>query len=316
MLINSIFNSNIASLKSLDIDLLVCANGYEKRAVTISRALKDLNCKRIAISFTEHKEDGNRPKNEEIFDSLGFKKYPMSGNSIDEVESLITRCFDELNKNKVNVVIDISSMTRNWYAAIIKAISKNTRIRQVVVYFAYVPSVFVPQKDPYPPNQIISPVKGYAGLMMADKPLALVIGLGDDEGRAFGLKDTLDPMKTYVFYPNLGYNKKYCSKVLSVNKGLIDKLPQENKFEYSVTDPISAFVYLESFCSQLLPEYRVVLASLGHKIFGLCCFLLSIKHPDISVWRVSAGTRSNVVNYHPGRSRVIVGVEFLKGNKK
>jgi hypothetical protein len=56
----------------------------------------------------------------------------------------------------------------------------------------------------------------------------------------------------------------------------------------------------------LRDSYRVVLASLGPKLYGLLCFLLATRFNDISVWRVSAGVFGQPRDAHADIDKVVV----------
>jgi hypothetical protein len=85
---------------------------------------------------------------------------------------------------------------------------------------------------------------------------------------------------------------------------------QEQIYAYDLFDTFATYKILESVCQGLLRNYRVVLASLGPKLFGLYCFLLHTNLREVSVWRVSPGTRERPVDKKPKRQQIILEVDW------
>jgi hypothetical protein len=198
-------------------------------------------------------------------------------------------------------------MTRTWYGSIIHTLWTETKFDIINANFIYVPAVYPKKNNPeYPPNEIVAPVNGFSSLNFSDKPIALIIGLGIDKGRAIGLKESLDPDLTITFYTNPCSDRRYLVKMMKSNEDFLELIPNECRFEYPINDSITTYNILESVCSGLFKNYNIVLTSLGPKIFGLCCFLLSSRFPQISVWRISAGSSSNVIDHKPSKMHVLL----------
>lgn len=295
------------------IDLVICASGYESRASNLASTLGKVNCRRIAFGFKEKKEEGARISNDQKFKNNGFELIEMPNKASDEIVEMLERLLNELNLDCCRVLIDISSMTRSWYGGIIRALRKESTFSKIIADFIYTPAVYNKiDVDDYPPNEIVASVKGFSSLCFPDKPTALVLGIGWDKQRAIGLFEELDPKIAIVFHTFPGSDKRFAKDSLKANKELLYLLPKNNIYGYPMNDTITTYNILESVTSGLIEEYNVVLASLGPKIFGLCCFLLSTKYPEMSVWRVGAGSKGPVVDHKPSRKKVILETEWRR----
>jgi hypothetical protein len=312
MELKSIRQPSLDELLAQNIDIVICASGFEKRSSSLARKLGKLNCRLISIGFKEFKNEGARPSNDKLYEKLGFEKYEICGNDSSGAELLLQRLLAGVNKNDCRIVIDVSSMTRAWYGGFLRTFRSEVKLNKIIVDFIYVPAVFPNKFYEYPPNEIIAPVQGFSGLSLADKPTALVIGLGHDKDRAIGIKEELDPNLTIIFQANPASDKRYYKRVLEVNADLLETIKPEHIFDYSITDSLMTFNMLESVCTGLMQNFNVVLTSLGPKIFGLYCFLLATKYPEISVWRISAGSYVNVENHRPSTYKIIVESTWSK----
>ena len=273
-------------------DLIVAASGYESRARFVAEAVgakKTSICNYLVLSFTEHRNECARSKNDATFEELGYRPFLCRGRSDEEVSQIVADALEKLRETpEPKVLVDISSMTRAWYGAIVRSLMALHLDGKVVVHFAYTSAEFVPPPNEYPPNRIVGPVAGFTGNTLPTKPTALILGLGYDKDRAIGLKDHLDPQLTILFYADPASDSRYIPEVLSVNSELLHEVGDECIFPYSFCDGSAAFRLLESVTNGLTHDWRVVICSLGPKVFGLYCFLVASLTRDVSIWRVTA----------------------------
>lgn len=285
-------------------DLVLVASGYESRARYIAEksALiaqgSSRGTTRVAIGFLEHKEAHARKTNDAAFHALGYSILELSGSSNDAGRIFIDS-LRQLNREKLKVLIDVTSMTRAWYGSIIKCLAQERNLVDIEVHFAYTPSQYTPPSPSYPPNRIVAPIPGFIGNTLPDKPTALIVGVGYDRDRAIGLKDYLDPQLTFAFYANPSTDLRFAEQVKQVNRDFFNELPENHQYTYPIQDPVATFKLIESVANGLRHDWRVVLCSLGPKTFSLCCFLLATLYRDLSIWRVSADQHQHPVDHHP-----------------
>jgi len=284
-------------------DLIVTASGYESRARFVAEKIGHQEpgpCTRLVLSFAEHKKECARPENDAVFEGLGYKSSLCQGRSDAEVTKVVAHALENLRDvPEPRILVDISSMTRAWYGAVVRSLMALRRESKLVVHFAYTSAEFVPPPDEYPPNRIVGPLAGFTGNTLPTKPTALILGLGYDKDRAIGLKDHLDPQLTVLFYADPAIDSRYVPHVLSVNEGLIREAGDDCVFTYPYEDGAAAFRLLESVSNGLTRDWRVVLCSMGPKAFGLYCFLVASLARDISIWRVSADLHEVPYNHKP-----------------
>jgi len=158
-------------------------------------------------------------------------------------------------------------------------------------------------------NIHIGPIKDFTSLSVPDKPTALIIGLGYEKERAFGLSEYFDA-ETYIFAADDSKDFKYYEAVKHANQYLIQYAKLQNIFEYSLHHLARTESLLYSVCKSLKSDYRLVLAPTGPKPFTLICLLTAIRLKEIDVWRISAGKYSKPTKKEPDGTWSCYKVKF------
>jgi hypothetical protein len=287
-------------------EALIVACGYEHRSQGITSALRDLPKYKHALCFREHAMAIARPENEAFFRQRGFALHNVGTEETEAVRQITQGALSQAVEVNKGVAFDISTMTRSWHGAIIRQLRLARLSTEVETFFAYTPAAFVSPLPAGVLNEFVAPVTGFSSLSTPDKPVAAIIGLGYEKDGALGLQQLLDPALTVVLMPNSGADDRYYPVVRRNNRDLLERTHEEWVFEYSIEHPASTFATLASIIGGIRESYRIVLASLGPKIFGLVCFLLATKFPDISVWRISSGVHSRPRDSEPDLTRAVV----------
>jgi hypothetical protein len=244
------------------------------------------------MCFEESPDVLSRGKNEIEFTERGFVKYTVRGNDPKRVQDIVGEVVTVATKSSKSVAFDISSMTRSWHGGIVRQLRTMEIESELETFFAYVPAMFKEPSDRIVPNEFVEPVDGFASLTAPDLPITLVIGMGYERERALGLQQMLDPNLTILMIPKSGDNDPYYIELMRNNKSILDRTDDNRVFEYELSEPAAVFATLASLVAGLRETSRVVLASLGPKIYGLLCFLLATRFSDVSVWRVSSGSHA------------------------
>jgi hypothetical protein len=286
-------------------DAVVCACGYEQRA----RACLDLlNLKaageRIALAFLEHGDAHDRRANDRAFSREAFRFVNCAAMDGTTVRSLVMELLSYANAD-FRMLVDVSSMSKAWQAAIVDAVRYSGCAYRVEVLFMYVPGVLPVVNRAATPGQFVGPLDGFAGLGLPNLPLALVLGLGYEPERGLGLVELLDPKLTALFVPKRGKHATYGQRVRRNNIELLKSTGEEWIVDYATDDPEYTLELIESLAAGLQEDFRVVLVSLGPKIFGLLCLFAATRRRDLSVWRVSAAPDTPPRNLRPAISETV-----------
>lgn len=291
-------------------DISIVASGFEKRASFQATTLKTDAKKKIALGFVLESDDKIRIDNDKKFRSANYDL--VTGNGVDFEERYIDQMFDDIeltqnHKNEINIHIDYSSMSRNWYARILLRCKRLSELMTVNVYFGYSFAKHDNNKKEETLNEIVEPIFGYCKLSVPHKPTALIICLGNEFSRVYGLKDYFDAT-TYLFYSDARFGNSFSEEVEKINEDLLLNTNPEHIFKYPIEDLVFTDQMLENLCRALNEKYRVIIAPCGPKPFTLLSMINSIKlNNDIEVWRISPGSSLQKIDREPSGI-----VSFLK----
>jgi hypothetical protein len=313
MKIRDLYSYSETELIDSTIDFCIVASGYESRSCSLAKFLsrKENILQKMVWGFKEYHSEKSRLKNDEIFKSLSYHFTTFSGSDSVLPYSIVKTLLGEQDgKERLTFLIDVSAMSRTWYGAIIRALAEVKYDIPIRTIFAYTPAIWKNEKYEYPPIEVLAPLPGYSSHALPNKPTALIIGLGQEDGRALGLKEHLDPQKYVCFYTSPGIDQHYEDEVIAANSDLLEKLDLNCRYAYNIYDTFGSYKMLESVCNGLIRDYRIVLASMGPKIFGIYCFLLATAKPEISVWRVSSATSQKPIDQKPSKERILFRVDW------
>lgn len=261
-------------------DLLICACGYEERCIHWVSSV-DLNLfeKKIALCFPDE-GDGSKDTydaNKAFYEKNGFTLIILNPEiGIPQI------LYDHLDADKpeVRIVVDYSSMTRFWYADIIKAFTRiNNESCRISLQFVY--SVYtLTESGEMEGVKVIYPMPGYGKLTIPDKPTALIVGIGAEKGLPLYIKEFFDADCIHYFYTDSAYSPS----IEETHRDQLMMEPVENCHQYSLKDGIMLIKQLSEVCRALYKNYRVIILPCGPKPFTLYSLLLSTIIPDIEVW--------------------------------
>lgn len=311
MKIKKIIEATINDILATPIDMAICASGYEQRAPSIGERLGGYPQKKIVLGFEEHRAIPRRIKNDAIFKTLNYTSYISAGNDSNEIRSQVKQVLASLSRN-VNIVLDITSMPKPWYASFIDEISRadNTNNCHLSVFFTYVPSKYEKPPDAQPPNKSFGPVKGFSGIDLPDLPTAAIIGLGYEPDKALGISETIDAKETFAFLADPTFDKEFIIDAQKKNELFLDRLQEGHLVRYPLPSISKTALLLFSVAEGLMQSHRLILIPLGPKPFSLLCFLFASLHPNkgVSVWRVSS--EEYQAERPPGDNLLVCRVDF------
>ena len=129
--------SQIADYKA---DLFITALGFESRSTVVARKFESHTCKKIAIEKKQATKEFAYRENLNYFKEQGFEIIKLQSElpDLDEI-------FQTLPGNSVNVVIDFTNMSPQWYNEIFSwfhrelSLEGKIRLRTAYTMASYVP---------------------------------------------------------------------------------------------------------------------------------------------------------------------------------
>ncbi len=296
------------SLQSQLLDAFIGSSGYEPRSIYIPSLISNNATQKFCLAFDKHLNKGQRKNNDYFFHKNGFRILRTSGDSISEINKVLSDVLD-LEKDEINIAIDYSSMTRVWYGYVLEKLAHLQLTKTVNIFFCYSKGKYIkpPNLEVY--HNDVSPIDGYYTISTPIKPIALIISLGYIKQQAFSLSEFFDAER-YLFLNKTREDDPYFIEVKGANEEIIKATPEENIFTYSLNNMLFSETVLEHLCRDLLTNHKVIIAPCGPKPFTLISFLLSLKLNGVDVWRISFGKNDLTLPYEASGEIVTYKVTF------
>lgn len=295
-----------------DVDLFVSVLGYERRAVHAASLLGSRARRKLAVAFPDSTQC-SYAENRLFYDRSGFRKvdYERSSFLTWFKEELRAAASEPIGRG-LSVSIDISSMSRPMIAQVVVALAETSVLNGSEVSFVYSPAAFEkPALTPVPivvSQPVIPELAGWSEA--PERAVSAIVGLGFEYEQALGALEFLEPAASWGFLPT-GYDARYYQTVIQANRPLLQSIPREHLFEYSVQNPLSCFQALEGLVYGLVQDSRPVLLPFGPKIFALICMLVAQAHfPKVTVWRVSGEQEGEKIDREPSGQIIRLPVSF------
>ena len=297
---------HISDVKNLDVSLFLLAINHEKRAFTAYDKIEKGNAinRAVSFSYSEFAKTETRKNVERIFIS-----------DLKEISSFLDEFFLSITSKELSLVVDYSCMTKPWYYTFILYLKKKKlELNSLEVYFIYTPSTHEEPKKPKS-NSEIAPLPGKY-VVPTDKPKALIVCLGYENRKAEGIIEHLDPKKCFLFYTKPALDENFVTHLESSNSNILKG--GNNVITFPFNNLIQLERELTSIYYLLKDDYSIIIAPLGPKPFTFMSMLLSIKYPDIDIWRVGSGSDINEYERRPldNNTFIISQVIFEKGHRK
>lgn len=277
--------------------LVVVALGYEERARHLAHTLRPAADTRIAWAF-----DRNRVLDYETNRScFAEMKYEIVSEKEGNPHAWIRDAAQRSMATHVcRVLIDISSMSRQWLARVIQAIRDASRGIRVEVDFVYSAAYYIPPSDVLAPNVWAGPVlPSFAGWTNDPAlPTILVLGLGYEPERGIGAVEYIEPAEVIACEP-VSSQPEFTATLELANEDLWNLRPRPRRLSYRVEHPYGIVVLLDGLLGRLVARARPVILPFGPKVFALASLLVAHWYPSIAVWRVSAGADETPLSRRP-----------------
>lgn len=316
MRLNKISQCDIESCQLADFDLIIACCGYEERCVSLLKSpgmhvSKILN--KVAIVYNTPDSE-NTLHNIDLLKGFGFNLTQVS--PIDSLPSrlkIIDGLFESIKayNRKCKVLIDYSSMNREWYSAILLYIEHLLSVPCPAIDCLFYYSI--PVYDGYVDNKYsfssIHPLSGYSSFLMPDKPLALLVGLGSEERALTGIMQYADVDSRYVHY--FYTNNEHIFSQSNSYKSLFENIKSNNKHEYDLYKMIPLFNVMSDLYKMLSHDFRVAMISCGPKPFTLLSLVFARLH-NVDVWKLDTNYYDHEIPKAPSGKSVVLCFEYSK----
>ncbi|MCX7985546.1 MAG: hypothetical protein N2662_01220, partial [Bacteroidales bacterium] len=231
--------------------------------------------KKIVISFCDKKIDQSDFSVSSDTEFL-FLKTDADLNEIHAVLENLCRIYQGDN---VRLVIDYTYMHKRILGAIVSFLTLNEfTCERLTVYFCC-SELPVSELEQSSAEAVLQPILLYENYKHNQRPIALIVELNSLYlvGQVKELFYSFCPDKIF-FYVSSHLEKR-------ATRMALEHFPKSKIYEYNPRDMEKLDEDLRQLCRNLRLENRVVIVSMGSKIFSMVSFLINARYPDVEVWQ-------------------------------
>jgi len=276
---------DMPDILSRKFDLCIFASGYEERCIHCPSLLSpDVVKRAVVFSFNEKVEHNQRRRNDEFFD----EQWPGDRVHLSTDDDMpIYEYMNEVNsgfEGEVRILMDYSSMSRLWYAALLNWVRTYSGPAHLKVYFVYACGTYRKSIAPLVIKDILA-IPGCEGNPRPTHETAAVFGLGYEGESTLAVFDKLEAKYNYAVIANPGASPDAPKIARDKNSDLLEERP--TVLEYSLLDLESTYIKLGELISVHRMKDNIVLVPMGPKPHILACILLAMRFQEITLLRVS-----------------------------
>lgn len=269
-------------------DLGIFSTGYEPRCTHLANLLNSENIKEsLVLSYEESAQNDVHKENENFFRSKGYKNFvTLKHCEIKLAYRSLIQVMDgiESDNDIYKVLIDYSSMSRNWYSAILNYLL-NYFDKPIEITMVYSCAEY-PLNSGFLDFELgdVKVLPGCQGSSITKKKKAGIFMLGFDRIGPLSFYNLLEPDIAYGVISSPGSLPDYEDKARSINSQFIQH--QLKNGENLVGSPIfSVAQTFENLCQLIRPvvdKYNVSIVQFGPKPHLLASVIAGLSFQGVS----------------------------------
>ena len=273
-------------------DVAFFCSGYEARCTYMPNKLSpDRVVETFVLGFTEKARSKNRPKNDKFYqERWGCKPLLLSGDNEKPIYDCLHRSIQSSSK-PIRILIDYSSMSRLWYAAVLNWARFHSITKEVTIDFVYSMGSYEEEQNPMVIREMVS-IPGCEGRAYRLRKSVAVFGLGFHGLASLCVLDRLEADIVYAFLASPGSSEDYVAKTREINTELIANHKTQAVFEMSMSSIESTYRALAETISPHRPDGEITLVPMGPKPHVLASILVAMRFPEVACLRVSGNLES------------------------
>lgn len=182
-----------------------------------------------------------------------------------------------------NITIDITTFTKQYLLVLLKFLEQQ-KPRSIRLFYTEPEDYAVKWNKPlsYGLIDIVS-IPSYGGHFYLEKETLLILMLGYEGDRAYGLWERFTPHKTIILIGRPSFRNAWEGRVEEFNKKLISNLPKDSIIYIPTLDPFKVSSKLDYLIESHVEAFNISISSLGPKPQVVGCYLSARKYPDVQI---------------------------------
>jgi len=276
---------SIGELTNEKYDLAIFSCGYEERCIEVPSKIKNDKISRVLIiSFDQHLSDEIRQSNSDFYGS----EWPNSDFlnitqcDVSSVYSTMRTIVEDIEKETIKVLIDYTSMSRSWYAAILNYLIRFSE-KEIIIDLTYANGIYQDENLNVELGEL-KVIPGCEGISLTKKQNAAIFTLGFDRYGPLRLYDILNPNRCYGIMASPAASYQYEDLCLEKNKDFIlHHLDGKNNLVKLPINSISlCYEHMSQMIIPLQNDFNVSIIPFGPKPHILASILCSFNFPNVT----------------------------------
>ncbi|MFP8894602.1 hypothetical protein [Chryseobacterium sp. EZn1] len=289
--------SNLYSVIN-NIDLFICSSGFETRSKSFPLAL---DVDRVKNGFIFHIDENytvsyeNLKELENRMPYLKTIQHPKNNplETYDIILEKLTGFYKDQNPHeKLNIIIDITTFTREVLLILLKALNNEWYLNRSNIQLVYTPAENYPCEWLTRGVRYIRSIFGYSGMILPSKKLMLVILNGFENERTEEIINSFEPNAILLGRPS--YEESINEQLSNRGKANFDEIKQKyqsniiGEFEFSCVEIEKTIKVVENLINTHGEEYNIILSPLNNKISTIAVAFVALKNENIQICYASA----------------------------
>ncbi|OXX36483.1 hypothetical protein B9J90_08050 [Vibrio sp. V09_P4A23P171] len=276
---------SIGELSQSKYDIALFSCGYEERCIDVATRLNNDNIENvIVLAFDQHKEDSVRVDSLNYFAEnwSNFQLLEISQREISSIQKKLSEIIGSLHRKEIKILIDYTSMSRAWYAAVLNYLVNFCEVK-VTVDLTYATAVYK-NLDLNVELGELRVIPGCEGISLTKRHNAAIFMLGFDRYGPQRLYNLLNPNKCFGIMAAPAASYDYENTCLEKNKDFISHyLGGEDKLiKLPINSIATCYDNMSQMLSPLRSEYNVSIIPFGPKPHILTAILCSFNYPNVT----------------------------------
>lgn len=240
----------------------------------------------LVFGFTEEPYSGNRPKNDVFYcEKWGCKPIPLSGDNEQPIYDHL-REHTQTQDSPLHILVDYTSMSRLWYAAVLNWARFAVLGREVIIDFIYAMGRYEEVKRPMVIKDMVT-IPGCEGRAYRLRESVAVFGLGFHGLASLCVLDRLEADTVYAFLASPGSSQEYVEKTEKTNEDLINNYKTKTLLKLPLASIEACYRHLAETIAPHRPDGEITLVPMGPKPQVLASILIAMRFPEVACLRVS-----------------------------
>ena len=275
------------SVRNNHYDVSLFASGYESRCIHVPGLIApNVIANPFVFGFTEEAHSGKREQNNEFYiEKWRLEPIPLSGDDERPIYAHLQEKTQSLTR-PVRILIDYSSMSRLWYAAVLNW-ARFATDKEVIMDFIYSMGRYEEEEENSMVIREMVSIPGCEGRAYRLRESVAVFGLGFNGLAALCVLDRLEADTVYAFLASPGSSEEYVAKTRRINKDLINNPKTKAVLPLPLASIETCYRNLAETIALHRPDGEITFVPMGPKPHILASILVAMRFPEVACLRVS-----------------------------